>query len=76
LCPYPQTAVYVGPAPANSTNPSVFEAGSWKCGGNLETPQTVCPNALVAFKSETNGSIDYTQSGINPLECTGFKGAH
>ena len=73
LCPYPQTAVYVGPAPANSTNPHVFEAGSWKCGGNLETPQTVCPNALVAYKFETNGPIDFNQSGINPLECVGFK---
>jgi hypothetical protein len=65
LCPYPQTAVYTGTG-------SVFSAANWKCGGNLETPQTICPNALVEYKDEVDGPIDYSQSGISPFECSHF----
>jgi hypothetical protein len=62
LCPYPQTAVYTGTG-------SVYSAANWQCGGNLETPQTICPNALVEYKDEVDGPIDYSQSGISPFQC-------
>jgi len=65
LCPYPQTGVYNGSG-------DIYNAGNWHCGGNLETPETVCPNTLVKYKDEVNGPIDLTQSGINPFECSGF----
>ena len=71
LCPYPQTAVYTGSGGAD-----VFSAANWHCGGNLETPRTVCPNALVKYKHEVDGPIDYRQSGISPLECGEEHGRH
>jgi Tannase and feruloyl esterase len=40
LCPYPQTAIYNGSG-------SIYDAASWHCGGNLETPEVVCPDVLV-----------------------------
>jgi hypothetical protein len=70
VCPYPQTALYTGPAPANSsTNPAVNDASNWTCGGNLETPAVVCPDVLVKYKNEVNGPPDYSESGVNPSFC-------
>jgi hypothetical protein len=86
VCPYPQTALYVGPAPANiSTNPAVGLAANWVCGGNLEKNVPVgtplsgppglpvpCYDVLVQYKNEVNGQLDYAGSGVNPATC----GAH
>ena len=70
VCPYPQTAIYTGPPPANSfTNPAVNVAANWTCGGNLETPEAVCPDVLVKYKHEVNGPPDYQSSGLNPSFC-------
>jgi len=62
LCPYPQTAVYSGSG-------NIYNAANWSCGGNLETPQVVCPDVLVRYKHEVNGHLDYEGSGVNPAEC-------
>ncbi len=70
VCPYPQTARYIGPAPANSsTNPAVNVAANWVCGGNLETPAVVCPDVLVKYKHEENGGLDFRGSGVNHHVC-------
>jgi hypothetical protein len=62
LCPYPQTAQYVGTG-------DIHDAGNWVCGGNLETPQVVCPDVLVRFKDEVDGSLDFRGSGVRPEDC-------
>jgi hypothetical protein len=62
LCPYPQTAIYNG-----SGNPD--SASSWHCGGNLETPQTVCKDVLVRYKHEEHGRLDFRGSGLEPRDC-------
>jgi hypothetical protein len=76
LCPYPQTAVYVGSG-------SVTSAANWVCGGNLEknipvgTPLSgppglpvPCYDALAEYKHEVSAtSPDYVDSGINPASC-------
>ncbi|HEV2547832.1 MAG TPA: tannase/feruloyl esterase family alpha/beta hydrolase [Stellaceae bacterium] len=65
LCPYPQTAHWTG-------NGDFHDAANWVCSGNLETPQTVCPDVLVRFKHEVNGELDFGGSGVRPEDC----GAH
>ena len=62
LCPYPQTARYVGTG-------DIHDAVNWVCGGNLETPQVVCPDVVVGFKHEVNGRLDFRGSGVRPAEC-------
>lgn len=64
LCPYPQTAIYNGSGDTNV--PSSFH-----CGGNLETKETVCKDILVKYKHETNGQLDYSGTGFNPITCFG-----
>jgi hypothetical protein len=56
LCPYPQTAHYSGSG-------SIYDAANWSCGGNIDTPAVICPDARVQFKEEVNGPIDYAQTG-------------
>jgi len=62
LCPYPQTAIYNGSG-------SIDDAANFRCGGNLETRETVCADILVKYKHETNGSLDYRGTGVNRLVC-------
>jgi hypothetical protein len=62
LCPYPQTAIYNGSG-------SVDVASNWHCGGNLETPQTVCKDVLVRFKHEEHGRLDFSGFGLQPDDC-------
>jgi Tannase and feruloyl esterase len=79
LCPYPQTAVYLGSG-------SVTAANNWTCGGNLEknlpiqvgtAPPTPIPGAkpvpcydvLAKYKDELRGPLDYAASGVDPKTC-------
>ena len=64
LCPYPKTAVYNG-----SGDPIL--AGSFTCGGNLETREQVCDSALVQYKNEVSGPVDYKEGGKNRGACIG-----
>ena len=81
LCPYPQTAVYLGSG-------SVYQAQNWVCGGDLEknvpiavgsSPPTPiadakpvpCYDVLVQYKHEVNGQLDYAGSGVDPAACGG-----
>ena len=67
LCPYPQTALYNGTG-------DVTDPKSFQCGGNLETPQTVCPDVVVKYKHEVNGPLDYQESGTSPAFCNAQDG--
>ncbi len=75
LCPYPQTAVYLGSG-------SVTSANNWICGGNLEKNVPVgtplsgpagkpvpCYDVLVQYKHEVNGHLDYDGSGVKESTC-------
>ena len=62
LCPYPQTARYTGSG-------DIHSAANWACGGNLETPQAVCPDVLVRYKHEVDGNLDFRGSGVRPADC-------
>jgi len=67
LCPYPQTAIYNGTGdPDNAAN--------WHCGGNLETPATVCADVLVQYKHEVNGDLDFQGTGVSADICEHFGG--
>ena len=62
LCPYPQTAIYNG---SGGTD----DAASFHCGGDLEAPATVCPDALARFKHEAHGPLDFAASGLDRQRC-------
>jgi len=79
LCPYPQTAVYIGPPGGN-----VNVAANWQCGGDLEANVPVgtplsgapgqpvpCYDVLAKYKHEVNGPLDYQNSGLVPSMCPG-----
>jgi hypothetical protein len=63
LCPYPQTAIYNG---SGSTD----DAGNFRCGGNLESPEIVCRDVLVKYKQEANGPLDYSGTGVDRRVCS------
>jgi hypothetical protein len=65
LCPYPQTAIYNG---SGSTD----DAANFTCGGNLETREVVCDSALVKYKHEVKGRLDYLAGGTTLAECQGL----
>jgi hypothetical protein len=65
LCPYPQTAIYNG---SGSTD----DAANFTCGGNLETREVVCDGALVKYKHEVKGRLDYLAGGTTLAECRGL----
>ena len=57
LCLYPKTALSNG-------------AGGVQCGGNLETPKTVCADVLVKYKHEDSSEqLDFTGTGVNRQTC-------
>jgi hypothetical protein len=79
LCPYPQTAVYLGSG-------SVTSAQNWICAGNMEnnrpiqvgtTPPTPiagakpvpCYDVLAKYKHELKGALDYAGSGVDQASC-------
>ncbi len=62
VCAYPETAIYNGTG-------SIDDASSFHCGGNLETPKVVCRDALVRYKHEANGKLDYKGTGATPSMC-------
>jgi hypothetical protein len=67
LCPYPKTAVYNGSGSQN-------DAGSFHCGGDLETPEVVCADVLAKYKHEVKGPLDFSASVKDEHIC--FGGAH
>jgi hypothetical protein len=79
VCPYPQTAVYLGTG-------SVDEAANWICGGNLEKNVPIqvgtsppapiagakpvpCYDVLAEYKHESKGPLDYAGSGVDQKTC-------
>ncbi len=63
LCPYPQTAIYNG---SGSTD----DASNFHCGGNLEKRRVVCGDALVKYKHEADGRLDFAASGFDRDDCS------
>jgi hypothetical protein len=61
LCPWPQTAIYTGTGDPNS-------AGSFVCGGNVETKETECLAMVAKFQKETLNAYD-TSARRNPATC-------
>lgn len=62
LCPYPRTAIHDGRGDIN-------DAASFQCGGNLETPRTVCADVLVGYQDEVDGLPDYNGTGADARQC-------
>ena len=69
LCPYPTTAIYNGTG-------NTDDATNFQCGGNLETPATVCKDVLAKYKheNEVDTPIDYSNTGVNRNACRAFLG--
>jgi hypothetical protein len=57
VCPYPQTAIYMGSG-------SIYDAANFTCGGNLETPDVIEP--LAKQKSENGTGIVLPPYGGGP----------
>jgi len=54
----------------NKTGGPPYTASDFHCGGNLETPSTVCPDVLVKYKHEaSSGQLDFTDTGVNRNIC-------
>lgn len=64
LCPYPQMAIY--DPQCGDTN----DENCYYCGGELETPSTVCEDVPVKYKHEVKGPLDFTGTGFNQHECS------
>jgi hypothetical protein len=62
LCPYPQTAIYSGAG-------SIDDAKNFYCGGDLEKRDVVCRDVLTRYKHEANGDLDFTGTGLRPVDC-------
>ncbi len=61
ICPYPTTAIYNGTG-------SIDNAANFHCGGNLEEP-AACTDALVKYKHEEHGKLDFVGSGLDREFC-------
>ncbi len=61
LCPFPQTAVYNG-----SGDPNV--AGSFHCGGDEQTKDTICWGLLTPYKEEAENDLQ-AYGKYNPAAC-------
>jgi hypothetical protein len=54
----------------NKTGSPPYTASDFHCGGNLETPTTVCADVLVKYKHEaSSGQLDFTDTGVNRNIC-------
>src|SRR5262245_8194590 len=61
LCPFPQTAIYDGIG-----DPKV--AGSFPCGGNIETKAAKCEGLLVRYQHETGTQLE-PLAGEDEISC-------
>jgi len=62
LCPFPGTAIYSG---SGSTD----DAGSFRCGGNLETKPVVCNDLRTKYKHENGDELDLKNTGVKEGMC-------
>lgn len=63
LCPYPQKPIYDGTG-------STDDARNFRCGGNLDTRDTVCRDALTKYQHEKNGDLDFEGTGASAAACS------
>ena len=62
MCPYPQTAIFNGPAGGENV------AANWSCGGNLENKETICDGLVAPFQHETEDELQAV-GRRNPAAC-------
>jgi hypothetical protein len=62
MCPYPQTAIYSGPAGGENV------AANWSCGGNLENKEATCDGLIAPFQHETEDELQAV-GRRNPAAC-------
>jgi len=62
MCPYPQTALYNGPAGGENI------AANWSCGGNLENKEITCDGLIAPFQQETEDELQAV-GRRNPAAC-------
>ena len=62
MCPYPQTAIFNGPAGGEGV------AANWSCGGNLENKETICDALIAPFQQETEDELQAV-GRRNPAAC-------
>jgi hypothetical protein len=62
MCPYPQTAIYNGPAGGEGV------AANWSCSGNLENKETTCDGLIAPFQQETEDELQAV-GRRNPAAC-------
>jgi hypothetical protein len=67
ICPYPTTAIYNG---AGST----AMASNYHCGGNLDTPVTLCQLPITRYGKATSNVLNYEEVDVHPDVCE--KSAH
>jgi len=63
ICPYPQTAIYNGTG-------STAVASNYHCGGNLDTPRTLCQLPITPFDRVTSNRLNYDEVDVDPDKCT------
>ena len=67
VCPFPQQALFTGPAGG-----SVANAANFTCGGNLQTPEAICMGLRVPYKQETSNSLQ-SYGLFTPAACAPSK---
>jgi hypothetical protein len=62
ICPYPTTAIYNGTG-------STAVASNYHCGGNLDTPATLCQLPITKYGQATSNLLNYEEVDVHPEEC-------
>jgi feruloyl esterase len=62
ICPYPTTAIYNGTG-------SMAVASNYHCGGNLDTPVTLCQLPITRYGQATSNVLNYEEVDVSPKMC-------
>jgi Tannase and feruloyl esterase len=62
ICPYPTTAIY------NGTGATTV-ASNYHCGGNLDTPVTLCQLPITRYGHATSNLLNYEEVDVHPEDC-------
>jgi feruloyl esterase len=62
ICPYPTTAIY------NGTGATTV-ASNYHCGGNLDTPVTLCQLPITRYGHATSSLLNYEEVDVHPEDC-------
>jgi hypothetical protein len=62
ICPYPTTAIYNGSG-------ATTVASNYHCGGNLDTPVTLCQLPITRYGHATSNLLNYEEVDVHPEDC-------